>query len=100
MFTLVLNKSRFYKIKSGQSADLVQNTFNTPISGEIFAGKIIPLPECAFKLYKITVGESYKSVAEKFGTDENLLKKINGNQPLYPTKKIFLPKKNSDESIF
>lgn len=93
MFTLVTDKSRFYRVKRGQSAAEIERTLKNPAGSEVFAGKIIVVHE-NLTVYSAAVGDTYKVIAQKFSTDEQLLKNINGGKPVYPTCKIFVPCKS------
>ena len=92
MFTLVTEKSRFFRIKRGQSAQALEKTLQTPVSGAVFAGKIVEVKK-NLSVYTAGVGDSYRSVAKKTGVREEVLRKINSDKPVYPTCKIFIPKK-------
>lgn len=92
MFTLITDRSRYFKIKRGQSSGEVEAVLNTPVCGKAFAGRIIKIP--SERLIKITadVGDNYRTIAVKYGVAESRLKEINGSRPVYPTCKIFVPK--------
>ena len=92
MFTLITDRSRYFKIKRGQSAAEIENALNTPVCGKTFAGRVVKVSE--ERLVKITagVGDSYRTLAAKFGADEARLRELNGARPVYPTCKIFVPK--------
>ena len=93
MFTLITDKSRYFKIKRGQSAREIEEILNTPVRGKVFAGRIIRVP--SERLCQVTagVGDSYKTLALKYGVPESKLREINGEKPVYPTCRIFVPKK-------
>ncbi len=93
MFTLITDRSRYFKIKRGQSAGEVEAELNTPVFGQAFAGMVVSVE--AERLVRISagVGDSYRTLAAKYGADENRLKRLNGGKPVYPTCKIFVPKK-------
>ncbi|MDE7439116.1 MAG: hypothetical protein K2N23_01220 [Clostridia bacterium] len=93
MFTLITDRSRYFKIKRGQSSGEVENVLNTPVCGKAFAGRVIRVSD--ERLIKITagVGDNYRTIAAKYGVAEPHLKEINGSRPVYPTCKIFVPKK-------
>lgn len=90
MFELIAERSEFYRVKRGQGAEEVQSHFLSPCAGGAFAGEIVCLAE---KIYRYTVKplESYRSIAEKVGADEEKLRKINDGKILYPTLTIFVP---------
>lgn len=91
MFTLETDKSKYFRVKRGQSAKEIERFFNLPVNGEVFGGRIIYLTDENFVSYTATVGDTYKTIALKFGADEEKLKNLNGNKPVYPTCKIFVP---------
>lgn len=85
---LCTDKSRFYRVKRGQSGRLVEETLGIPAACA-FAGEIIPLDE--YIRYSVQPFETYASIAEKFSISEEKLKRLNGGKILYPTCKIFVP---------
>ena len=91
MFTLITDRSRYFKIKRGQSAGEIEKTLNTPISGKVFAGRIVKVAD--ERLFAVTagVGDTYRTIAAKYGCPEAHLREINGSKPVYPTCKIFVP---------
>ena len=91
MFTLVTDRSKFYRVKRGQSADEIESVLKIPVRGEAFTGRIIEVGDTAYTRYIADVGDTYRTIALKFGADEAMLKEANGNKPVYPTKKVFVP---------
>lgn len=89
MFTLILDKSKFYKVKSCQSGREIEKLFSIPV-GEVFVGKIITLGD-EYQTYVVKPLETYADIAEKFQVDERLLRERNSDRILYPTAKIFIP---------
>ena len=92
MFTLVTDKSEYFRVKRGQSRAEVENALSVPVTGKVFAGAIIKAGKRQYARYTAEVGDTYKTVALKFRADEEDLKRINGNKPVYPTCKLFVPK--------
>lgn len=90
MFTLVTDRSRYFRVRR-QSAEEIEQTFKAPVLGKVFAGAIICLPEKPLKSYTASVGDTYRTIAEKLGAGEEELKRINGFKPVYPTCKLFVP---------
>ncbi len=97
MFTLVKDKSRFFRVKQGQSDREVELALNTPVSG-VFGGAIIEAAE-DFLVYVATPRDSYRSLSEMFGVSEDELRKINFGRPVYPTCRLFIPRKSGGVSI-
>lgn len=86
MFVLEREKFRFYKVKRGQTAAEVARELQLPPHG-IFCGGIVEVR--AYKSYEARVGDDFKTLAKKLGVNAEKLKKINGSEPVYPTKKIY-----------
>ena len=86
---LILEKSTYYRVKRGQTETEVENTLETPASA-CYPGAVIVIEDC-FR-HTVRPFESYQSIAKKYGVDEEELTKLNGNRPLYPTRKIFVPR--------
>ncbi len=93
MFTLVTDRSKFYRVKRGQSARDIENVFEIPVRGAAFSGEILEIGDIFYTRYVADVGDTYRTIAEKFGTDPFLLEEINGGKPVYPTRKLFVPYK-------
>ena len=93
MFTLVTDRSKYFRVKRGQSSGEIERVLKTPVCGAAFAGRIIEVAERGLTPYVATVGDTYRSIALKFSADEDRIKKINGFKPVYPTCKLFVPSK-------
>ncbi len=91
MFTLITDKSKYFRVKRRQGAAEIENEFNIPVQGQIFAGRIIFVGEKNLRHYVAEVGDTYRTIALKFGVNETELKEINGFKPVYPTCKLFVP---------
>lgn len=85
---LQLDRSKYYRIKSGQTAREVEKVLCTPVNN-CFGGAIIALIDC--KVHTVQPFETYISIAQRYSVEEEVLKDFNGNRPLYPTCKIFIP---------
>lgn len=85
---LELDRSKFYRIKCGQTAREVEKTLGVPVNN-CFGGAIISITDC--KVHTVQPFETYSTIAEKYGTIEGVLKNFNGARSLYPTCKIFIP---------
>lgn len=90
MFTLVSDRSKYFRVKRGESAARIEKELSFPLSGEVFAGRIIEVKE-PMTVYTVKPAESYAVISEKTGTAEEELKKINNFKPLYPSCKLFVP---------
>ena len=88
MSTLVIGKSAFYRVKSGQTGAEVEKTMRIPASGA-FAGAILPVEE--YVVHRAQPFESYESIAQKYGITSEKLKAVNGGRPLYPSCKVYVP---------
>ena len=93
MFTLITDRSRYFKFKRGQNPGDVERVLITPVSGKAFAGRIVKVAEERLTPIVAEVGDTYRTIAAKYGCQETHLKEINGSKPVYPTCKIFVPKK-------
>ena len=93
MFTLITDRSRYFKVKRGQSRKDIEGVLNTPVREEPFAGRIIKVEEEPLFAVTADVGDSYRTLALKYGVPQSRLMEINGCKPVYPTCKIFVPKK-------
>lgn len=91
MFTLVTDKSEYFRVKRGQSGAEVENALSIPVAGKVFAGRIIKAGKRKYTRYTAGVGDTYKTVARAFRVSEEELKAVNGNKPVYPTCKLFVP---------
>lgn len=88
MQMLQLEKSKFYRVKKGQTAKQIENALSIPANC-CFDGAIIALENCAEHV--VQPFENYSTIATKTGVQEDVLKNFNGNRPLYPSCKIFIP---------
>ena len=93
MFTLITDRSRYFKVKRGQSSGEIEKILNTPVCGKAFAGRIIRVADENLVTITASVGDSYRTIAARCGVSEAHLKEINGSKPVYPTCKIFVPKR-------
>ena len=91
MFTLVTDKSKYFRVKRGQSAADIESVLKTPVCGKVFEGAVIRVRGGRFLKYSAKPGDTYKTVADKFGISEEELKKLNADKPVYPTCKLFVP---------
>lgn len=91
MFTLVTDKSKYFRVKRGQVSEEIEKALGAPVIGAAFAGAIIPISDVKLTLYTAGVGDTYRSISLKTGADEATLKKINGGKHIYPTCKLFVP---------
>ena len=89
MQTLKLDRRAFYRFKSGQTAAEVEKTLEIPAASP-FAGQILIVSDCIVHIAEPF--ETYASIAKKYGIDEHALKNFNGSRPLYPSRKIFIPR--------
>lgn len=90
MFALKLARCGYLRVRKGVTAVEIEAAFCCPV-GEACSGQIIKIPSIPLKVIRAEVGDDYKKIAEKHCLDEEELKKLNGNKPVYPTKKIYLP---------
>ncbi len=91
MYELKLARPSFYRVKRGQTAKDISAAFGCPVPEDVAEGDIIELPRGNFFTYSARVGDSYSSIAAKFGVGEAELKELNGGKPVYPTCRICIP---------
>ena len=70
MFTLITDRSRYFKVKRGQDAGEVERVLNTPVCGHVFAGRIVKVAGEPLVQICAGVGDSYKTIALKYGVQE------------------------------
>jgi len=90
MFTLVMEKSKFFRVKRGQCAAEIERTLQTPVCGKVFSGELIEVKN-NLRVYVAAVGDNYRTIALKTGVSESALKELNSSKPVYPTCKVFVP---------
>lgn len=90
MFLLVTERGKYLRIRKNVKKDQIIRLFSVPVTGEAYCGKIILLTEPKRFIYA-NAGASYKSIAQKEGVDEEQLKRLNGGEVIYPTKRVWLP---------
>ena len=91
MYELKLSRPPFYRVKRGQTAEDISRAFGCPFAGEVFCGAIVALPRGKFSVYTADVGDSFASLAAKYGCTEEELASINGGGVVYPTRSLFVP---------
>lgn len=91
MFTLVTDKSKYFRVKHGQESGDIEKALRIPVEGA-FAGMIIERGE-PMRIYVAKPLENYRVIAGKFGIAEEELARVNSHKPVYPTCKLFVPYK-------
>ncbi len=89
MFTLIPEKSRFYRVKRGQNAREVSISLGQPVLEDLSGGMIIPVND-GYIIHEAGEGETFYSLSQKFGVSEDAVKKANGGV-IYPSCKLFIP---------
>ena len=90
MFALVRENYRYFRVKRGQSVSDIERELEIPVAGALFCGRILRADK-KYRIYTVKAGDTYRSVCLKEGVDEEALKELNSNAPLYPTKKLYIP---------
>lgn len=93
MFTLTPDRPPYIRIREGATAAQIRALFACPVPEKIFTGSIVAIPPVPCEIYVARVGDSYASIAEKLCADEESLRSLNGNSPVYPSKKIFFTRR-------
>lgn len=78
-----------YRVKRGQTKGEIEGELSTPVN-ECFEGAVIPVTRCL--VHAVAPFETYGGIAAKYGVGEEELKSFNGNRPLYPSSRVFIPK--------
>ncbi len=90
MFTLVSDRSKYFRIKCVATRAEIEKELGCPVFGEIFTGGIVELGE---RMRTIRTGphDTYKTISQRLKIDEEELKKANNFKPLYPSCRLFIP---------
>ncbi len=91
MFTLVNENSKYFRVKRGQTAKEVEAALCLPVPCGVYAGEIISA-DAEYKVHSAKPFENLKTIAELYNVAEAELIKINGEKPVYPTRRIYVPK--------
>lgn len=89
MFRLVTERGKYLRIRANVTKNDVTATFSMPV-GELFCGKILELTSPK-QVYRAMVGDTYESIATKFGVSVDELKELNSDSAVYPTKAVWIP---------
>lgn len=93
MYELKLSQSRFLRVREGQTAAQISHVTGRPVPHEVFCGQVIVMPEGDFFVYSARVGDTYATVANKFGVSQSELENVNGGTAVYPTRRLFIPRR-------
>ena len=89
MFTLVTDRSKYFRVKRGQTKAEVEAALCVPVKN-FFCGAIAEVGD-KMEIYTCLPLESYLSLSRKFGVPVEELKRINFSKPVYPSCKLFVP---------
>ena len=89
MYELKLSKPAIYRVKEGQTSSQIAETFGCPVPPDIVCGDIVFV--FSSEMYSARVGDTYSSIAARFGVDVSELERLTGKRPVYPTCKIIIP---------
>ena len=90
MFTLVTDRSKYFRVKRGQCKEEIEAEFGFPIGESVFCGAIVKVGD-RLQIYTVRPLESYESISRKLGVPCGELKEINFSKPVYPSCKLFVP---------
>lgn len=90
MFTLVTDRSKYFRVKRGQCREEIEAELCIPIGENTFRGAIVEVGE-RLEIYVVRPLESYESISRKLGVPCEELKRINLSKPVYPSCKLFVP---------
>lgn len=89
MYTLEKEIGKYIRVRYGATGKEIMQFYGAPVCGETYDGAIIKLVSPDKYCYAL-VGDTFCTIAKRFGCDEEELKKLNeGN--IYPTRLIILP---------
>ena len=89
MFTLVTDRSKYFRVKRGQTKAEVEAVLCIPVKN-CFCGAIAEVGE-KMEIYTCLPLESYASLSRKLGIPAEELKRVNFSKPVYPSCKLFVP---------
>lgn len=89
MFQLVTERGRYLRIRANVNKNDVTDVFSIPADG-LFCGKILEMTSPK-TVCRARIGDTYESIAHAYGVSVEELKKLNSDQPVYPTKVIWIP---------
>jgi LysM repeat protein len=91
MFTLILARCGYVRVREGVNSKDIERVYLCNVQANAKVGDIIKIPKEPKKIYFAQVGETYFTIAKKFGIEEQALRQENGDKIVYPTCKIYLP---------
>ena len=89
MFTLVTDRSKYFRVKRGQTKAEVETALCVPVKN-FFCGAIAEVGE-KMEIYTCQPLENYLTLSRKFGVSVEELKEANFSKPVYPSCKLFVP---------
>lgn len=90
MLTLKNEKCRYLRVRKGMDGEVISSRLNCPVPQVLKEGQIIRIyHNCRY--VSARVGDSYGAIARREGVDEGQLLRLNGECPVYPTRRIWLP---------
>ncbi len=90
MIMLFRERGAYIRVGRGVCAKDIERAFGFR-AGATFSGAVIPLPKSSGGFCYAQVGDDYRTIAMRTGVDEREIEKLNGGEPVYPSKKIWLP---------
>lgn len=79
------------RVRRGVTKNMLESAFGCPVAGSVFEGAILPLLPPPAGFCYAQPWDSYESIAARENVAVEELKELNGEAPLYPTRKIWLP---------
>lgn len=90
MLTLIIERGAYLRVRKGMDGESISSVFDCPVPDNVGEGQIISVRSGCRKVYA-AVGDSYATIARRTGCSEEEIARLNGQSPVYPTKKVWLP---------
>ncbi len=91
MFSLEMERGKFVRLRGNADRGTVERLYSCPVNSDVYDGAIVCLTAVRGYCFAL-VGDDYEKIALREGVDLTELKKVNADLPVYPTRKIWLPK--------
>ncbi|MGN0817824.1 MAG: hypothetical protein ACI4L9_02535 [Candidatus Coproplasma sp.] len=94
MFTLLLDRPKYIRVRAGITPACIRSEFVCPVPDDVFDGCIVSVTGAPCEYYSAQPGDDYKIIAVKLRCDEEEIRRLNGNAPVYPSKKVFFARRS------
>lgn len=76
-------------MRRGMDGGEISRRFCCPVAEDVEEGQIVLIFGC--RRISARVGDSYASIAAREGVREEDILRLNGDKPVYPSRRIWLP---------